>query len=136
MVGIREPAAPYLLLWDAEKQWVLSPENRQLYSLGNSWVQKDGGEQLSGIQYAEQVSPKGLVLGQLLFIIIITSLLAKSHKNIFFPCLCANLFIHTTNLICRFEVFTLCRYQENHGIFNTPLQIVSGQKMLSGCMFF
>lgn len=55
MVGISEPAAaPCRLLWDGEKQWVLSPENRQLYSLGYSWVQRDGWEQLSGIQYAKQ----------------------------------------------------------------------------------
>ena len=53
MAGIREPAAApcLLLLWDGGKLWVLSPENRQPYSLGYSRVQR---EQLTGIQYAKQ----------------------------------------------------------------------------------
>lgn len=37
-----ELAAPPCLLWDRQKQWVLSPENRQPYSLGYSWAQRDG----------------------------------------------------------------------------------------------
>lgn len=37
-----EVAAPPCLLWDGLKQWVLSPENRQPYSLGYSCVQRDG----------------------------------------------------------------------------------------------